>query len=124
MLLGANTMVEHGLSVDAASMALRRGKALPVLPPDALPLESKHRCQAPLSSERALVINDTERRRLCCVDSEQPNLILATVTYSPKGRRACSRPRNETVRDTCLKLAHTEGGFSRCFTFGGAGRGI
>eukprot|EP00965_Chrysotila_dentata_P155393 5133676-Pleurochrysis_carterae.AAC.2 len=36
MLLGANTMVEHGLSVDAASMALRRSRALPVLPPDAL----------------------------------------------------------------------------------------
>eukprot|EP00965_Chrysotila_dentata_P139361 4608002-Pleurochrysis_carterae.AAC.1 len=111
-------MVEHGLSVDAASIALRRGKALTVLPPDALPLESKHPCQAPLSSKRALVINDTERRRLCCVDSEQPNLTLATVTYSPKGHRARSPPR---------QYGHGSGktgGFSRCFTFGGAGRGI
>eukprot|EP00965_Chrysotila_dentata_P253259 6211153-Pleurochrysis_carterae.AAC.2 len=74
MLLGANTMVEHGLSIDAASMALRRSKALPVLPFDALPLESMHYCRLPLSSERALVTNDVERRRLCCVDSERPNL--------------------------------------------------
>eukprot|EP00965_Chrysotila_dentata_P089357 2950682-Pleurochrysis_carterae.AAC.1 len=109
MLLGANTMVEHKLSVDAASMALRRGKALPVLPPDALPLESKHHCRAPLSSERALVINDTERRQLCCVDSEQPNVLLATVTCSPKGRSARSPPRNKIVGEMCLKLGHTAG---------------
>eukprot|EP00965_Chrysotila_dentata_P125776 4157875-Pleurochrysis_carterae.AAC.1 len=90
-------------------MALRRGKALPVLPPDALPLESKNHGQAPVSSERALVINDIERRRLCCVDSEQPNLILATASYSPKGRRARSPLRIRTVGDICLELAHTEG---------------
>eukprot|EP00965_Chrysotila_dentata_P254379 6211847-Pleurochrysis_carterae.AAC.3 len=102
-------MVEHGLSVDAASMALRRGKALPVLPPDALPLESKHHGRIPLNSERALVFHDVEWRRLCCVDSEQPNLILATVSYSPKGRRANSPTRTKTVGETCLGLAHTEG---------------
>eukprot|EP00965_Chrysotila_dentata_P127130 4204912-Pleurochrysis_carterae.AAC.2 len=71
-------------------MALRRGKALPVLPPNALPLESKHHGRVPLSSERALVIKDIERRRLCCVDSEQPNLILATVSYTQSERASCT----------------------------------
>eukprot|EP00965_Chrysotila_dentata_P019632 651996-Pleurochrysis_carterae.AAC.1 len=72
-------MVEHGLNVDAANMALRRSKSLPVLPPDAIPLESKHRSHVSEDSGRALVINDTGRRRLCCVDSERPNTVLATV---------------------------------------------
>eukprot|EP00965_Chrysotila_dentata_P084578 2791634-Pleurochrysis_carterae.AAC.1 len=67
MLLGANTMVEHGLDVDAANMALRRSKSLvPVLLPDAIPLESKHRNRVSADSGRALLINDTGRQRLCC----------------------------------------------------------
>eukprot|EP00965_Chrysotila_dentata_P072125 2383179-Pleurochrysis_carterae.AAC.1 len=89
MLLGANTMVEHGLNVDAANMALRRSKSLPVLPPDAIPLESKHRNNAFADSGRALlVINDTGQQRLCCVDSERPDTVLAAVSYGSTRRRA------------------------------------
>eukprot|EP00965_Chrysotila_dentata_P220158 6191606-Pleurochrysis_carterae.AAC.1 len=88
MLLGANTMVEHGLNVDAANMALRRRKSLPVLPPDAIPLEFKHRNHVSADSGRALVINDTGRQRLCCVDSERPDTVLATVSYGSTRRRA------------------------------------
>eukprot|EP00965_Chrysotila_dentata_P120573 3987524-Pleurochrysis_carterae.AAC.1 len=73
MLLGANTMVEHGLNVDAAKMALRRSKSLPVLPPDAIPLKSTHRNRVSADIGRALLFNDTGRQRLCCVDSERPN---------------------------------------------------
>eukprot|EP00965_Chrysotila_dentata_P262041 6214455-Pleurochrysis_carterae.AAC.3 len=88
MLLGANTVVEHGLNVDAANMALRRSKSLPVLPPDAIPLESKHRNHVFADSGRALVIHDTGRQRLCCVDSERPDTVLATVSYESTRRRA------------------------------------
>eukprot|EP00965_Chrysotila_dentata_P013921 461786-Pleurochrysis_carterae.AAC.3 len=81
-------MVEHGLNVDAANMALRRSKSPPVLPPDATPLESKHRSHVSADSGRALVINDTGRQRLCCLDSERPDTVLATVLYESTRRRA------------------------------------
>eukprot|EP00965_Chrysotila_dentata_P220978 6192114-Pleurochrysis_carterae.AAC.1 len=102
MLLGANTMVEHGLNVDATNMALRRSKSLPVLPPDAIPLESKHRNHVSVDSGRALLINDTERQRLCCVDSEKPNTVLATVSCASARRRARSPAR---VAVDCLGQA-------------------
>eukprot|EP00965_Chrysotila_dentata_P261750 6214358-Pleurochrysis_carterae.AAC.5 len=88
MLLVANTMVEHGLNVDAANMALRRSKSLPILTSDAIPLESEHRSQVPSDSGRALVINDTGRQRLCCVDSERPDTVLATVSYKRPYRQS------------------------------------
>eukprot|EP00965_Chrysotila_dentata_P146003 4823371-Pleurochrysis_carterae.AAC.1 len=83
-------MVEHDLNVDAANMALRRNKTLPVLPPDAIPLKSKHRSHVSADSGRALVINDAGRQRLCCIDSERPNTVLATVSYASTRRRAHS----------------------------------
>eukprot|EP00965_Chrysotila_dentata_P042221 1400470-Pleurochrysis_carterae.AAC.1 len=74
-------------------MALRRSKSLSVLPPDAVPLESKHRNHVSVDSGRALLINDTGRQRLCCVDSERPNIVLATVSYASTRRRARSPTR-------------------------------
>ena len=38
MLLGCNTLYEHGLVIDAANMAVYRGKKVEVLPSDAVPM--------------------------------------------------------------------------------------
>eukprot|EP00965_Chrysotila_dentata_P148061 4887351-Pleurochrysis_carterae.AAC.1 len=42
MLLGASSIVEHGLEVDGASMLLRRGTPLHIVPSDSVPLVSSH----------------------------------------------------------------------------------
>eukprot|EP00965_Chrysotila_dentata_P168851 5575671-Pleurochrysis_carterae.AAC.1 len=86
--MGDYPAYQHGLNVDAANMALRRSKSLPVLPPDAIPLESKHRNHVSADSGRVLVINDMGRQRLCYVDSERPDMVRATVSYESTRRRA------------------------------------
>eukprot|EP00965_Chrysotila_dentata_P061875 2049937-Pleurochrysis_carterae.AAC.1 len=58
-------------------MALKRSKSLPVLPPDAIPLESKHRNRVSADSGH----------------SERPNTVLATVSYASTRRRARSPAR-------------------------------
>eukprot|EP00965_Chrysotila_dentata_P061147 2025980-Pleurochrysis_carterae.AAC.1 len=42
MPLGASSIVEHGLVVDGASMLLRRGTPLQIVPSESVPLLSSH----------------------------------------------------------------------------------
>eukprot|EP00965_Chrysotila_dentata_P217837 6190248-Pleurochrysis_carterae.AAC.1 len=66
MLFSANTMVEHGLNVDAASdMTLLRGQALMVLPADAVPMEARH-SRSPIQATHALVVNAFKKQILLC----------------------------------------------------------
>eukprot|EP00965_Chrysotila_dentata_P181054 5976826-Pleurochrysis_carterae.AAC.1 len=67
MLLGASSIVEHGLVVEGASILLRRGTPLQIVQSDSVPLMSSHaRIKGPPQLQ---ILAHRDKRQLCLVDA-------------------------------------------------------
>eukprot|EP00965_Chrysotila_dentata_P134256 4439829-Pleurochrysis_carterae.AAC.1 len=85
MLLGARSIVEHGLVVDGASMLLRRGIPLQIVPSDSVPLMSSHaKMKGP---PQVQILAHRDKRQLCLVDAKEPTNILSTFNCTTERRK-------------------------------------
>eukprot|EP00965_Chrysotila_dentata_P062091 2056994-Pleurochrysis_carterae.AAC.1 len=97
MLLGASSIVEHGLVVDGASMLLHRGTPLQIVSSDSVPLMSSHAMLKGPPQVQILALRD--KRQLCLVDAMEPSNVLSIVNCTTERRKSPRhRPLNRPGR--------------------------